>query len=174
MQAILEDISETRKLQAQLYQAQKMEAIGTLAGGVAHDLNNILAGLVSYPDLLLLDLPDESPMRTIVTTIKNSGQRAAAIVQDLLTLARRGVAVREVLDLNAVVRDYFQTPRALEVPGLPGASLQSSHEPDLQRGGGHAQSGKDFRPHLLPVCGKNPKRIRGDQGRRIRGLNRGG
>lgn len=110
VQAIVEDISERRKLENQLHQAQKMEAIGMLAGGVAHDLNNILAGLVSYPDLLLLDLPEESPLRTIVTTIKNSGHRAAAIVQDLLTLARRGVAVQEVLDFNEVVKDYFKTP----------------------------------------------------------------
>lgn len=110
VQALLEDISERCKLENQLHQAQKMEAIGMLAGGVAHDLNNILAGLVSYPDLLLLDLPDESPMRAIVTTIKNSGQRAAAIVQDLLTLARRGVAVQEVIDVNQIVGDYFKTP----------------------------------------------------------------
>ena len=110
VQALLEDISEKRKLENQLHQAQKMEAIGMLAGGVAHDLNNILAGLVSYPDLLLLDLPSDSPMRTIVTTIKNSGQRAAAIVQDLLTLARRGVSVQEVMDFNQILREYFNTP----------------------------------------------------------------
>ena len=86
---------ERRYLEAQLAQSQKMEAIGTLAGGVAHDLNNILSGLVSYPELLLMDLPQESPLRQPILTIKASGQKAAAIVQDLLTLARRGVSVRE-------------------------------------------------------------------------------
>lgn len=110
VQAILEDVSETRKLETQLQQAQKMEAIGMLAGGVAHDLNNILAGLVSYPDLLLMELPPDSPLEQIVVTIKNSGDRAAAIVQDLLTLARRGVAVQEVLNLNDIVDEYFRTP----------------------------------------------------------------
>ena len=82
---------EKKKLEGQLQRAQKMEAIGTLAGGVAHDLNNILSGIVSYPDLLLMDLPDDSPLVQPLTTIQKSGVKAAAIVQDLLTLARRGL-----------------------------------------------------------------------------------
>jgi CheY-like chemotaxis protein len=77
---------------------------------VAHDLNNILSGLVSYPELLLMDLPEESPLRGPIRTIEKSGKRAAAIVQDLLTLARRGVAVSQVTDLNRIVRDYLQSP----------------------------------------------------------------
>jgi PAS domain S-box-containing protein len=105
----LRDITAQRKLEARLQQAQKMEAIGTLAGGVAHDLNNILAGLVSYPELLLLDLPPNSPLRRSVMTIQKSGQMAAAIVQDLLTLARRGVSSEEVVTLNDVIRQYMQS-----------------------------------------------------------------
>jgi len=96
----LRDISEQKKLEAQLQRAQKMEAIGTLAGGVAHDLNNILSGIVSYPDLLLMDLPEDSPLRKPILTMRQSGQKAAVIVQDLLTLARRGVSVTEVINLN--------------------------------------------------------------------------
>jgi len=84
------DITEKRRLEARLQRAEKMEAIGTLAGGVAHDLNNILSGIVSYPELLLLDLPQESASRQSIETIKKSGEKAAAIVQDLLTLSRRG------------------------------------------------------------------------------------
>ena len=80
---------EKAKLRSQLRQAQKMEAIGTLAGGVAHDLNNILSGIVGYPDLLLMEVPESSPMRSGILTIKKSGEKAAAIVQDLLYLARR-------------------------------------------------------------------------------------
>ncbi len=102
--------AEARELAAQLNRAQKMEAIGRLAGGVAHDLNNILSGLVGYPDLLLMELPAESPMRPTVETIQQSGQRAAAIVQDLLTLARRGVDVNEIVSLNAVITDYRYSP----------------------------------------------------------------
>ena len=102
--------AEQQRLQAQLQQAQKMEAIGTLAGGVAHDLNNILSGLVSYPELLLMDLPEDSPLKNPILTIKKSGEKAAAIVQDMLTLARRGVAVTEVVNLNNIITEYLKSP----------------------------------------------------------------
>ena len=101
---------EKEELQAQLQRAQKMEAIGTLAGGVAHDLNNILSGIVSYPELLLMDLKDDSPLRKPILTIQKSGEKAAAIVQDLLTLARRGVEATEVINLNAIVSEYLLSP----------------------------------------------------------------
>jgi len=101
---------EKRELQIQLVRAQRMEAIGTLAGGVAHDLNNILSGIVSYPELLLMDLPEDSPLRKPILTIKKAGERAAAIVQDLLTLARRGVETTEVVNLNQIVTDYLASP----------------------------------------------------------------
>ncbi len=101
---------EKEELHAQLQRAQKMEAIGTLAGGVAHDLNNILSGIVSYPELLLMDLKEDSPLKKPILTIQKSGEKAAAIVQDLLTLARRGVEVTEVVNLNESVSDYLQSP----------------------------------------------------------------
>jgi PAS domain S-box-containing protein len=101
---------ERQELESRLHRSEKMEAIGLLAGGVAHDLNNILSGLVSYPELLLLDLPAESPLRGPIQTIENSGKRATAIVQDLLTLARRGVAVSRVTNLNRIVTEYLQSP----------------------------------------------------------------
>ena len=101
---------EKNKLQSKLQRAQKMEAIGTLAGGVAHDLNNILVGLVSYPEMLLMEIPEESPLREDLLTIQKSGERAAAIVQDLLTLARRGVAVTEVVGLNHIISAYLKSP----------------------------------------------------------------
>lgn len=93
-----------------LRQAQKMEAVGIVAGGVAHDLNNILSGIVSYPELLLLDLPEVSSLRKPILTIKKSGEKAAAIVQDLLTLARRGVVIDEILNLNTIVSEYLGSP----------------------------------------------------------------
>lgn len=99
-------IDYERKIQ----KIQKMEAIGTLAGGVAHDLNNILAGIVGYPELLLLQLPKESSLRKPIITIQETGKKAAAIVQDLLTLARRGVAVSDVVDLNDIVLGYLKSP----------------------------------------------------------------
>ena len=101
---------ENRELQERLSRSQKMEAMGLLAGGVAHDLNNVLSGIVSYPDLLLMDLPVNSPLRKPILAIQSSGQKAAAIVQDLLTLARRGVANFTVLNLNAIVSEYLNSP----------------------------------------------------------------
>ena len=98
---------ENKKLQLRLQRAEKMEALGVLAGGVAHDLNNVLSGLVSYPEFILLDLPEDSPLRSPILTIESSGKKAAAIVQDLLTLARRGVAVTEVINLNDVISEYL-------------------------------------------------------------------
>jgi len=122
---IARDISERKKaeearkeLEAQLQRAQKMEAIGTLAGGVAHDLNNILSGIVSYPELLLMQLPEDSTLRKPVATMQESGKRAAAVVQDLLTLARRGVAVTEVVNLNAIISEYFLSPEYEKLKSL--------------------------------------------------------
>lgn len=105
----LRDINDQKLLEDKLQQSQKMEAIGTLAGGVAHDLNNVLSGVVSYPELLLMDLPENSPLKKPIQTIQESGKRAAAIVQDLLTLARRGVSVSEVVDLNHIITQYLNS-----------------------------------------------------------------
>jgi two-component system, cell cycle sensor histidine kinase and response regulator CckA len=101
---------EKEKLRYQLQRAQKMEAIGTLAGGVAHDLNNILSGLVGYPELILMDLPQDSKLRPFIEIMLKSGKKAAAIVQDLLTLARRGIQEMVVLNLNDVIHEYLDSP----------------------------------------------------------------
>jgi PAS domain S-box-containing protein len=101
---------QKRNLEDRLQRAQKMEAIGTLAGGVAHDLNNILGGIVGYPELLLMQLSENNPLRKPLMTMQESGQKAATIVQDLLTLARRGVPTAEVVNLNDIITQYFKSP----------------------------------------------------------------
>ena len=101
---------EKQRLMAQLRRAEKMEALGTLAGGVAHDLNNVLGAIVAYPDLLLMDIPEDSPLRDPIVTIKQSGKKAAAIVQDLLALARQGISDMEVINLNDLVTSYLLSP----------------------------------------------------------------
>ena len=108
-QGIARDITERKKLENQLLQAQKMEVVGNLAAGVAHDLNNILSGLVSYPDLLLLEIPENDPLHKKITLIQNSGKKAAVIVQDLLTLARRNRDISELCDLNTIITDYLNS-----------------------------------------------------------------
>jgi PAS domain S-box-containing protein len=114
---IVRDITLRRKaeidrqlLEERLSRAEKMEAIGTLAGGVAHDMNNVLGVLVGYSELLREKIPPDSPLKQYVDNILQSGQRGAAIIQDLLTLARRGVAVSEIINLNNVISEYVKTP----------------------------------------------------------------
>jgi CheY-like chemotaxis protein len=87
-----------------------MEAIGTLAGGVAHDLNNVLGILVGYSELILDKIDASSEIRPHVINIMKGGERAAAIVQDLLTLARRGVHTEKVINLNTLIVDYQKSP----------------------------------------------------------------
>lgn len=133
------DISENKrieqekmKLQAELQRAEKMEVVGTLAGGVAHDLNNILSGIVSYPELLLMDISEDSPLRGPILTIQKSGKKAAAIVQDLLTLARRGVAVTEVSNLQDIAMDYCKSPEHAKLKEFhPNVQFETRFETDL-------------------------------------------
>ena len=137
-EGLMEDLTESKraeeertKLEEKLARSRKMEAIGTLAGGVAHDLNNILGGLVSYPELLLLQLPEDSPLRKSILTIQKSGEKAAAVVQDLLTLARRGVVVTEVVNLNDVIADQLKSPENEKLQLYhPGVNIDSHLEKD--------------------------------------------
>lgn len=124
---------ERSRLETELSRAQKMEVLGRLAGGVAHDLNNVLSGIVSYPDLLLIDLPADSTLRGPLKSIKKSGERAAAIVQDLLALARRGVMVKKVITLNDVLEEYFQSPEYTRLCSIhPGITLEQHLDIHLQ------------------------------------------
>jgi PAS domain S-box-containing protein len=108
--AAIRDITERKRLEAQIQRSQKMESLGLLAGGVAHDLNNILSGIVSYPELILLDLPKGSELRRPIETMQAAGNRAAAIVEDLLTIARGVATTKEILNINTLVSDYLKSP----------------------------------------------------------------
>jgi signal transduction histidine kinase len=108
---------ERRRAEARLAKAEQLEMIGTLAGGVAHDLNNILSGVVTYPDLLLMKIPADSPLIKPLQAIRQSGKKAAAIVQDLLTLARRGMSIKETVNLNAVLDTCLSSQEYKELRG---------------------------------------------------------
>ncbi len=124
---------EKARLEVQLQQTRKMETIGMMAAGVAHDLNNVLAGIVGFPDLILLQLAEDSPLRTPIQGIRNSGMKATAIVQDLLTLARKGSVVHEVINLNDVIRDYLGSPEYERLRHFhPTMVMETDFEPTLR------------------------------------------
>ena len=106
---------EIKRLQGQIVQSQKMEAIGLMAGGVAHDLNNILSGIVSYPELLLMDLTENSPLYKPIKTIQEAGKRASDVVADLLTMARGVATEKKGLNLNTIVNEYLESPEFLKL-----------------------------------------------------------
>jgi two-component system, cell cycle sensor histidine kinase and response regulator CckA len=119
----IRDNTERKILEERLNRAEKMESLGTLAGGVAHDLNNVLGGVVGYSELLRNELPEDSPLRMFADNIVQSGVRGAAIIHDLLTLARRGVTISEVVDLNKLAFNYLRTPEFEQL---------KSHHPDVK------------------------------------------
>ncbi len=105
-------------MELRLQRAQKMEAIGLLAGNVAHDLNNILSAIVGYPELLLLDLPADSELRRPLEATKEAGERATAVVADLLTVARGIACSKQPKDLNDLVREYLDSPEFRQLQSL--------------------------------------------------------
>ena len=109
------DITERLDLEEQLRRAQRMKAIGLMAGGVAHDLNNILSGIVTYPELLLLDLAEDSPLRPSIEMIRRSGIAAAEVVADLLTVARGAVANRQIVNPRTLIEEYLESAEYLQL-----------------------------------------------------------
>jgi len=101
---------QKRSLEERLQRAEKMEALGQLAGGVAHDLNNVLGILTGYSELLMEESPEGSRSRNYVDKILQSTEKGATIIQDLLTLARRGVTATDVINLNHIISGFFATP----------------------------------------------------------------
>ncbi|HEX3855700.1 MAG TPA: response regulator [Verrucomicrobiae bacterium] len=109
----VKDRDERRRLEAQFIEAQKMEVVGHLASGVAHDFNNILAVIMGYSDLIMADLEPESPMRKYTEEIRHASERAAGLTRQLLVFSRKQTVEPLVLDLNAVVTDLEKMLRRL-------------------------------------------------------------
>ena len=102
---IVHDLTERKRLQDQFNQVQKMEAIGRLAGGVAHDFNNLLTVINGYSELMLKRMSTGDPLRLPVQEIRNSGERAAGLTQQLLAFSRKQIVEPKVFNLNRLVAE---------------------------------------------------------------------
>ena len=109
---------ERRQLEAQLNHAQKMEAVGQLAGSVAHDFNNVLTAILGFCELALGSLADDSPMRRDLLEIRNAGERAAGLTRQLLAFSRQQVLQPKVHDLNALVSGILPMLRRLLIENI--------------------------------------------------------
>ena len=127
---ISRDITERKGLETQLFQAQKMEIVGKLAGGVAHEFNSILTTIIGQSELLLGDLPSGSPLNKSAAEINQAAGRAAALTQQLLAYGRKQTFQTETLDLNSVLAGMEGALRHLlggdsDVRIIPAAGLQA-------------------------------------------------
>ena len=116
MSVVAHDISQRRRVEAHLRQAQKMDAVGTLAGGVAHDFNNILTGILGYASLLRQEVDPDNPIHADVDAIAASARRAAELTKQLLTFSRRSPqSEMEPVDLSVIIREIeFLLSRTVE------------------------------------------------------------
>jgi PAS domain S-box-containing protein len=137
--AVMRDMTERKReeearqeSERKIAALQKMESLGLLAGGVAHDLNNVLSGIVSYPDLLLSDLPEESKLRKPIKIMQTSAKRAAAIVEELLTIARGAAVHKEILPINDLINEYLQSAEYQKLLQYhPSVTIKTDLEPHL-------------------------------------------
>ena len=121
---------EHERLQAQLTQAQKIESIGRLAGGVAHDFNNILSVILGYTDMALQQVGPEQPLHADLLEIRNAVNRSSKLTRQLLAFARKQTMAPRVLDLNETVEETLKMLRRLigediDLAWLPGKKLQA-------------------------------------------------
>ena len=107
------DVTERKQLEAQLFQSQKMEAIGQLAGGVAHDFNNLLTSIIGNATLVSMKLEKDSPLQEYPEEIMKAGESAASLTRQLLAFSRKQIFQPEVLNLNAVIPNIEKMLRRL-------------------------------------------------------------
>ncbi len=138
--------TERRRLEGQLRQSQKMEAIGTLAGGIAHDFNNILAAIIGYAELALLDVQEESVQQTNLQEILQGGMRARGLVQQILAFSRQSEPEDAPVQVHLLVKEVLQLLRA---------SLPSTIEirPDIRANNGMvAADPTEIHQVLMNLC----------------------
>ena len=145
-----------RESEEKLARAKKMEAMGLMAGGIAHDLNNILSGIVSYPELLLMDIPEDDPMFKPIKTIQESGMRAADVVEDLMTIARGVATSKEAMNFNTVVEEYLNSTEHNKLISIrPSVTFKTRFDADLLNVNGSPTHIKKILMNLLQM----PRRL---------------
>jgi two-component system cell cycle sensor histidine kinase/response regulator CckA len=107
-EGILRDVTEQRHLEQQFFQAQKMESIGLLAGGVAHDFNNILTTITGYAELMLMDMDETNPNRNDVNNIIEGGKRAENLIRQLLAFSRKQMIQTKIIDINKEISELYK------------------------------------------------------------------
>ena len=122
------DITERKRLQAQIMQAQKMDALGQLAGGIAHDFNNLLTAIGGYMQLLLLDAPLESPMHQDLMQIKSAVDRGTGLTRQLRFFTRQATGTRTIVSLNRVVQETYEIFHRTFPPDIS-MELRLAHTP---------------------------------------------
>ncbi len=122
------DVTERKRLEEQVQQSQKLESIGRLAGGVAHDFNNLLTVINGYSEMLLADVPEDSPFRDSLHEIRAAGERASALTQQLLAFSRKQIVKPSVINLNLVAGDIRKMLRRLIPENI---ELATRLSPDL-------------------------------------------
>lgn len=138
-QGIIRDITQAKaeekkqqELKDQLIQAEKLKTLGILAGSVAHDLNNILSGIATYPDVLLMDAKIQPSIAKGLRIIKESGQKASDVVSDLLTISRGSNSEKETININNVLKRYTRAPDFTKIKNsYPGVTIETMMEPEL-------------------------------------------
>ena len=133
------DISERKRaeqenldLQVRLAKASKMEALGLMAGSVAHDLNNILAGIVSFPEIMLMEIDKSHSHWESINLIQKAGKRAASVVSDLITIARGATIQKSVKSPNTIVADYLSSIEHKDyISNFPGVSISANLDSEL-------------------------------------------
>jgi nitrogen-specific signal transduction histidine kinase/CheY-like chemotaxis protein len=116
--AIARDLTERDRLETELRQAQKMEAVGRLATGIAHDFNNLITVLIGYSDELLEEAPEGSTVHAAAASVRKAAERASSLTQQLLAFSRRQVSASDTVDLNRLIRHMEDMIRRLVGPEI--------------------------------------------------------
>jgi signal transduction histidine kinase len=147
------DIMARERLEGQLRQAQKMEALGRFAGGVAHDFNNLLTAIQGYTSLVMNEMGPADPRREDLEEIRKASERAAALTRQILAFSRRQVAEREPVNLNGIIREMEGLlPRLLgdDIPPgerAPCRAGRGTRRPAPAGAGHHEPGGERARCH---------------------------